>query len=231
MLRLGKFACEMVCRHFKELKSIRFPILHEVRRGSQSSPSKRPVSLENAIADEDDVIEVFDLPVEPQFEENPEFDMTLGSHGGVFDLPEIVQFLRVENFSDIVSIRIPETVCYGNFMVIATAKSSNHVSQTSKILHQLFKIKRASSDPFPSFEGLEERADWVAVDFGNIILHMFTKVECRQMYDLESLWGIGPEFDEKTQELESSKAQVDFPYSMNLTQADWERIVADATAE
>lgn len=65
--------------------------------------------------------------------------ITLGSRGGVFDLSEVVQFLRAEKFSDIVAIRVPEAACYGDFMVIATAKSSNHVSQASRILHELVR--------------------------------------------------------------------------------------------
>ncbi|VDK41230.1 unnamed protein product [Taenia asiatica] len=183
------------------------------------------------------------MPTEPQFEENPEFEYVSHStiehqypfisdkrsRDGVFNLPEVVQFLKAEKFSDVVAIRMPEDACYGDFMVIATAKSNNHISQASKILHELFKMKRASSDPFPSFEGLKEHSEWIAVDLGNIILHMFAKAKCRQRYDLESLWGIGPEFDEKTQGLDASETQADS--SMGLTQADWESIIAEVAAE
>ncbi len=71
---------------------------------------------------------------------------------------------------------------------------------------------------------------------GNIILHLFASNECRQTYDLESLWAAGPEFDEQAQGVatthtsgkeESSSAF--FP--MQLTEADWERIVAEVAAE
>ena len=41
--------------------------------------------------------------------------------------------------------------------------------------------------------------DWVAMDLGNIALHLFTE-ETREKYDLESLWSVGSEFDTKTQE-------------------------------
>ncbi|EUB61628.1 hypothetical protein EGR_03442 [Echinococcus granulosus] len=245
MFRPTTLACGIVSRHFRGLRPGQFSFLNKSQRVFYSNPGKNFISVGNADTDEDDIIEVFDLPVEPQFEENPEFEYVSQSvtecrypfisnkrsRGGVFNLPEVVQFLRAEKFSDVVAIRIPEVACYGDFMVVATAKSNNHVYQASKILQELFKMKRASSDSIPSFEGLKERSEWVAVDLGNIILHMFAKVECRQRYDLESLWGIGPEFDEKTQGLEVPQSEVDSFPSMRLTQADWERIVAEVAAE
>lgn len=60
---------------------------------------------------------------------------------------------------------------------------------------------------------------------------MFTKAKCRQRYDLESLWGIGPEFDEKTQGLDASEPQAAAFSSMGFTQAEWESIVAEVAAE
>eukprot|EP00108_Taenia_solium_P008500 TsM_000514500 transcript=TsM_000514500 gene=TsM_000514500 len=243
MFKSTALACGIVARHFNVLKRVQLPFLNGFRRDSHGSLRKDVASVGNVDTDEDDIIEVFDLPTEPQFEENPEFEYVSHStiehqypfisdkrsRGGVFDLPEVVQFLKAEKFSDIVAIRIPEDACYGDFMVIATAKSNNHISQASKILHELFKMKRASSDSFPSFEGLKEHSEWIAVDLGNIILHMFAKAKCRQRYDLESLWGIGPEFDEKTQGLDASETQADS--SMGLTQADWESIIAEVAAE
>ncbi|KAL5111729.1 Mitochondrial assembly of ribosomal large subunit protein 1 [Taenia crassiceps] len=178
MLRSAALACGTFLRHFKGLKPINFPLRDGFRTISHSTSEGNVFSSGDVDTDGDDIIEIFDLPTVPQFEENPEFEYVSHSsiecrypfisnkrsRGGVFNLPEVVQFLRAENFSDIVSIRIPEAACYGDFMVIATGKSDSHVVQASKILHELFKMKRAPSDSFPSFEGLKEHSEWVAVD-------------------------------------------------------------------
>lgn len=39
---------------------------------------------------------------------------------------------------------------------------------------------------------------------GNIALHLFLE-EKRQLYDIETLWTVGPAFDEKTQEHDIAK--------------------------
>lgn len=41
--------------------------------------------------------------------------------------------------------------------------------------------------PPRSYEGLD-RKNWVVLDYGNFIVHIFQN-EARQFYDLESLWG------------------------------------------
>lgn len=60
---------------------------------------------------------------------------------------------------------------------------------------------------------------------------MFATKVCRERYDLESLWGVGAEFDPKAQGLDDSVDKSDQLPPLSLTQADWERIVAEVTAE
>ena len=58
-----------------------------------------------------------------------------------------------------------------------------------------------------TIEGKKEKNyDWVAMDLKNIALHLFTE-QNREVYDLESLWSVGPEFDAKTRE-QSAKGQI-----------------------
>ncbi|VDO03277.1 unnamed protein product [Rodentolepis nana] len=208
-------------------------------------PKKNFTSITSNDENEDSVIEIYDVPVDQQFDEDPEFDYFNQSldyynypficpgraSNGVFDLSEIVQFLRSEMFIDIVAIRLPDVACCGDYMVIASANSIKHMTQSSRILQKLFKMKRSPSDSIPNFEGLDRKSDWIAVDLGNIILHMFATKECRNRYDLESLWGIGAEFDLKAQGLDEVEKQSEQSAPLGLTQADWERILAEVAAD
>lgn len=45
--------------------------------------------------------------------------------------------------------------------------------------------------------------DWRLIDLGNINLHIFLS-EAREFYDIETLWSVGREFDDKTQRIEKS---------------------------
>ena len=44
---------------------------------------------------------------------------------------------------------------------------------------------------------------------GNIALHLFLQ-ETREQYDLESLWALGPEFDEQSQSIEEAETEAIF---------------------
>ena len=54
-------------------------------------------------------------------------------------------------------------------------------------------MKRDKKETIPKIEG-EKSRDWMAMDLGNIVLHIFSE-EAREEYNLESLWAIGREYD------------------------------------
>lgn len=124
---------------------------------------KNYTSVKSNDEDKDSVIEIYDVPMDHQFDEDPEFEyfnqspveynypfmssgsmfktwnmwLVLGASNGVFDLPEIVQFLRAERFADIVAIRSSDAACCGDYIVIASANSIKHMTQSSRILQKL----------------------------------------------------------------------------------------------
>jgi hypothetical protein len=49
-----------------------------------------------------------------------------------------------------------------------------------------------SSLPKPSIEGKKEGSDWLLVDAGPYIIHLFTP-KAREQYDLEGLWANVPD--------------------------------------
>jgi len=51
------------------------------------------------------------------------------------------------------------------------------------------QLKKKDIRPL-SIEGLDN-ADWILMDYGNFILHIFSK-KTREFYDIEQLWADGP---------------------------------------
>jgi len=71
-----------------------------------------------------------------------------------------------------------------DFMVVATGRSSRQVGAMAQHLRE--KLKGAGVTGI-SVEGAA-RADWVLIDGGDIIVHLF-RPEVRAFYALEKMWG------------------------------------------
>lgn len=70
-------------------------------------------------------------------------------------------------------------------MIIASGTSQKHISTLAD--HLVDKLYDMGISPVP-VEG-KESSDWVVLDAGMIIVHLF-KPEMRQHYNLEKMWGI-----------------------------------------
>lgn len=70
-------------------------------------------------------------------------------------------------------------------MIIASGTSGRHVAALASYVVE--HLKKAGYDNVPT-EG-EETGDWVLVDAGNIIVHIF-KPETRSYYNLEKMWAM-----------------------------------------
>ena len=95
----------------------------------------------------------------------------------------IQQSLDDDKADDITFIELPDNNSIADYMVIATGNSNRHVNAICD--HLLEKFKKEDIIPL-SVDGLEN-CDWVLIDIGHIIIHLF-KPEIRQFYDLEKLW-------------------------------------------
>lgn len=116
---------------------------------------------------------------------------------GVFDVEELVDLLRGENAKDVVTIQIPEHLNYVDYMVIVSCKSKRHINSLAEVTRQIYNKKKFRKDNTTIIEGKE--SDWIAMDLGNIALHIMSP-EMREAYDLESLWTVGAEFDDKSKQ-------------------------------
>nr|XP_033343012.1 uncharacterized protein LOC117230054 isoform X2 [Megalopta genalis] len=74
-----------------------------------------------------------------------------------------------------------------------TGISQKHSTALATFVRKVYKLKKCQTDFMPKIEG-EKSKDWVALDLGNIALHIFSK-SARILYDLETLWTVGPEYD------------------------------------
>ena len=115
------------------------------------------------------------------------------------DLTQIVRE-AIEDLKgiDVYEIDIREMSSIADYMMIATGTSNTHVKALSRSV--VDKAKENSIRPL-STEG-NEAADWVLVDFGDLIVHLMLP-ETREFYDLERLWSMSPQSYEETRREDS----------------------------
>ncbi|TDG52962.1 hypothetical protein AWZ03_000505 [Drosophila navojoa] len=155
---------------------------------------------------DDEALEIFDVE-EARYQEqelplDAEEDQYMGLNlkrgiRGVFDVEDLVELLRKENVDDIFVCYVPEELKYVDHLVVCSGRSYRHMLATAEFVRRMFKIKRSKGDILPRIEG-EKSRDWMAMDLGNIALHIFSP-QAREDYDLESLWAIGPQYDHESQ--------------------------------
>lgn len=99
-------------------------------------------------------------------------------------MSEILLSLDEAKAEDIVAIDLAGKTEIADAMVIATGRSNVHVGA---IADRVIKACKASGAGAPKVEGLPQ-CDWVLVDAGDVIVHIF-RPEARQFYNLEKMWG------------------------------------------
>lgn len=96
---------------------------------------------------------------------------------------EIVTWLDEAKAEDIVTIDLKGKSTIGDFMLIASGRSDRHVGAIADQLQKKLKDYGAGK---ARVEGLET-CDWVLIDTGDIIVHVF-RPEVREFYKLEKMW-------------------------------------------
>ncbi len=123
---------------------------------------------------------------------------TLASEGNKIPLPpvkgltpnagkfvrNVLNSLEDSKAENIVSIDLRGKTSIADMMIVATGRASTHVGA---IAEQIAKVCKDMGLPAPRIEGMPH-CDWVLVDAGDIIIHVF-RAEVRQFYNLEKMWG------------------------------------------
>lgn len=86
---------------------------------------------------------------------------------------------------DIVIINLTGKCSFADAMIVASGRSQRHVASLASNLQD--KLKQSGHVPL-SVEGMEN-ADWVLIDMGDVIVHLF-KPETREFYNIEKMWSI-----------------------------------------
>lgn len=85
---------------------------------------------------------------------------------------------------DIKVLDVSEVFNLSDYFILISGRSDRHVQGIcNKIIYELENIYKLK--PL-SIEGLD-KAHWVLIDYGDVIVHTFYKQE-REHYDIESLW-------------------------------------------
>lgn len=78
---------------------------------------------------------------------------------------------------------IENTVC--DYFIICTGTSNTHVNAIAGIIEK--QVGKICKEKPWHVEG-ESNADWVLLDYVNVVVHVFQK-KIREYYNIESLWG------------------------------------------
>ena len=97
---------------------------------------------------------------------------------------KLVDLLADRQAEDIVLLDIHDIAYFTDFFVIATALNPRHVGA----LIDTFEKELANEGIKSLHREGEANSGWVLVDFGGVIVHIFTP-EQREFYNLEGLWG------------------------------------------
>jgi ribosome-associated protein len=90
----------------------------------------------------------------------------------------------------IVGLEVADLTSYTDSILICSGASDRQVAAISDSVQR--RLKEAGRRPL-HVEG-ERRSDWVLLDYGEFVIHVFTE-ERRIFYGLDGLWGDAPKLD------------------------------------
>lgn len=96
----------------------------------------------------------------------------------------IISSLERDKAEDIKLISLAGKADFAHYIVIASGRSTKHVSSIAEKL--LFDLKQHNYGP-ASVEGRNE-SSWLLIDALDVVVHVFTP-EVRINYSLEEIWG------------------------------------------
>lgn len=98
-------------------------------------------------------------------------------------LDRVLKSLDDDNAQDIVQVDLRGKSEMTDYMVICTGRSTRQVASISDKLTDRLKQEFG----WPSKVEGKEAADWVLIDTGDVIVHVF-RPEVREFYQLEKMW-------------------------------------------
>ncbi|MFA7686995.1 MAG: ribosome silencing factor [Moheibacter sp.] len=97
--------------------------------------------------------------------------------------------LKAEDIKVLDLREIENSFC--EYFIICTGNSNTHASSISGAIER--KVRKETKERPWHVEGTEN-AQWILMDYTNIIVHVFQR-EFREYYDIEGLWGDAKEIN------------------------------------
>lgn len=119
-------------------------------------------------------------------------------------LETVLKSLDDSQAADIVSVNLEHQADFADYMVIASGRSSRHVSSIAKRLAE--ELTQIGAAPL-GVEGATV-GDWVLVDAGEIVIHIF-RPEVRGFYALEKMWDVDEEESDNSLSLSITSPDLD----------------------
>lgn len=104
-------------------------------------------------------------------------------------LESIIEGIQEKKGTNIVTIKlkgIPGAIC-DHFVIC----SGNTPTQVTAIAESVEEFVKKNTHESPIRVQGKQRAEWMAIDYGNVIVHIFVP-ELRQFYNLDTLWEDAP---------------------------------------
>lgn len=113
----------------------------------------------------------------------PQTEILANRDSSVALTKKIMHWLDEAKAEKLVEIDLAGKSSIGDFMVIASGNTDRHVGAIADLIHRNLK---SAGEAQVRIEGTEQ-CDWVLIDTGDIIIHVF-RPEVRDFYNLEKMW-------------------------------------------
>ena len=97
----------------------------------------------------------------------------------------IETILDTNKAEEIATLNLRDKCSFADFMIVASGRAPRHVSALADYVADM--LKKSGTPPL-SVEG-KESGDWVLIDAGDIVVHIF-RPEVRQFYNIEKMWAL-----------------------------------------
>ncbi|RUS16300.1 Oligomerization domain-containing protein [Endogone sp. FLAS-F59071] len=111
-------------------------------------------------------------------------------------LPSVVELLEQSRLENVQVIDVRSKCDWTDYMIVAESdRGERFLSSVADEVQRVLKHSMREHTPqlpLPTIEGRSKSSDWLLIDAGHYIVHLFTP-EARRQYDLETLWEKIPE--------------------------------------
>lgn len=98
----------------------------------------------------------------------------------------IVEIVEDKQATDILLLNVSEQTTIATYFVIATVDTERQANAIREDLWEQLQVKE-NIRPLNSGESTGRSGGWILLDYGDVILHLFTE-EARAYFNLEELW-------------------------------------------